>query len=50
MKDETVNKLDLFQYTFYDESGNLVVVLDQEFIKKLFNADVILLEETYKKE
>lgn len=41
-----INKKDLFNYTFHDESGDLCVVLNVEYIKKLFNADVVLLDET----
>lgn len=46
MEDEKINKKDLFQYTFYDNNHSLNVVLNVEYIKKLFNADIVLLEET----
>lgn len=46
MENEKVNKVDLFQYTFFDNSGKLNVVLNVEYIKKLFDADIVLLEET----
>ena len=46
MENEKVNKVDLFQYTFCDNNGKLNVVLNVEYIKKLFDADIVLLEET----
>lgn len=45
---EENNKIDkekLFQYTFYDNNRELNVVLDVEYLKKIFNADNILLNE-----
>lgn len=45
MKDDKIEKKDLFHYTFHDDSGNLCVVLNVENIKKMFNADIVLLEE-----
>ena len=46
MENDKINIVDLFQYTFHDDSGDLCVVLNVEYIKKLFNADVVLLDET----
>lgn len=42
---EEINKEDIFNYTFYDESHKLCVVLNTDYLKKLFDADIILLEE-----
>ena len=46
MESDKINKKDLFQYTFYDANHKLNVVLNVDYIKKLFNADIVLLEET----
>ena len=46
MENEKINKEDLFHYTFYDSNHSLNVVLNVDYIKKLFNADNVLLEET----
>lgn len=46
MENVKVNKLDLFNYTFYDDNQRLCVVLNKEYLKELFNADIIMLEET----
>ena len=35
----------LMSYGFYDESGKYNIVLNQERLKRMFNADIILLEE-----
>lgn len=40
-----INKNDLFNYSFYDEAQNYTFVLNQEYLKKLLGADIILLEE-----
>ena len=45
MENEKINKKDIFNYTFYNEDNKLCVVLNQEYLKKLFNADIVLLEE-----
>lgn len=45
---ESLNKesyKELMSYGFYDESGKYNVVLNKEKLKKLLNADIILLEE-----
>lgn len=39
------DKSNLLNYSFYDESGELVVVLNNEYIKELFGANKILLDE-----
>lgn len=36
----------IMDYSFYDESGNLIVKLDKEKLKQLFECDEIILEET----
>ena len=43
---EMIKKSDLLEYTFCDDQQKLNVVLNVEYLKKLFNADIILLEET----
>lgn len=43
---ENIEKDKLFSYTFYNEQSQLVVVLNEEYIKKIYNADVVLLNET----
>lgn len=45
MENEKINKSDIFQYTFYDDSHKLNVVLNVDYIKKLFGADIVLLED-----
>ena len=45
MENEKIDKSKLFNYTFYDDDKRLCVVLNTEFLKQLFEADVILLEE-----
>lgn len=45
MENEKIDKSKLFNYTFYDEDKKLCVVLNQEFIKQIFNADIVLLDE-----
>ena len=46
MKSDMIDKNNLFQYTFYDESHKLNVVLDEDYIKEVFEADIVLLKET----
>ena len=46
MENEKINKKDIFNYTFYDDNKKLCVVLNQEYLKQLFEVDIILLEET----
>ena len=45
MENEKIDKSKLFDYTFYDDDKRLCVVLNQEYIKQIFNADIVLLEE-----
>ena len=45
MENEKIDKKDLFNYTFYDDSHRLCVVLNTDKLKEIFNADIILLEE-----
>lgn len=42
---DKIDKNKIFNYTFYDDSHKKCVVLNTEFLKQLFEADVILLEE-----
>lgn len=37
----------LLDYSFYNEDGQLTVILNKSYLKHLFEADVILLEETF---
>lgn len=37
----------ILNYGFYNENYQYVVVLDKEKLKKIFDADIILLEENY---
>lgn len=46
MKNDMIEKSNLFQYTFYDEGHKLNVVLDEDYIKEIFEADIVLLKET----
>ena len=45
MENEKIDKSKLFNYTFYDDDKRLCVVLNQEYIKQIFNAVIVLLEE-----
>ena len=45
MIEETIKKSDLLNYSFYDESHKLVAVINEELLKKIFKADIILLKE-----
>lgn len=46
MKNDIIEKSNLFQYTFYDEGHKLNVVLNEDYIKEIFEADIVLLDET----
>lgn len=46
MKEEDLKKL--VNYSFYDEQNQYCVVLNEQYLKKLFKADIILLNEVYK--
>lgn len=41
-----IDKKDIFQYSFYDDEHKLNVVLNEEYIKEIFDADIVLLKET----
>lgn len=45
--DEKISKRDLFKYSFYQDNGKLAVVLDEEYLKELFNADELLFKESF---
>ena len=45
MEDIKVNKSDILDYSYYDENNKLVTVLNVDFLKKLFNTDIISLCE-----
>ena len=40
-----ITRENLLKYSFYDDDNKLNVVINEEFLKKLFNADTILLNE-----
>jgi hypothetical protein len=42
---DIIYKDEIFEYSFYDESKKITVVLNKENLKKIFKADHILLEE-----
>lgn len=46
MADETIKKLDLLDYSFYDDNNKLVTVLNEQLLKDIFKSDIILLKET----
>lgn len=46
MEEEKINKSELFKYSFYEENGKYIVVLNKDNIKKMFNADDVIWEET----
>ena len=45
MIEEMIKKSDLFNYSFYDEEHNLVTVVNEELLKKIFKTDIIILHE-----
>lgn len=45
MSEEIIKKSDLLEYSFYDDNHNLVTVVNEDLLKKVFNADIILLHE-----
>lgn len=44
MEDKKINTGDIFKYGYYDEDMKKIVVLSEEKILNLFNADEIILE------
>lgn len=48
MNEEKLKKL-LLQYSFYDDQHKLNIVLNKNYLKELFEADIILLDETQHK-
>lgn len=42
---ELIKKSEIFKYTYYDDTGKLVVVLNEDYIKQLFKADVVTFNE-----
>lgn len=44
MEDKKINIRDIFEYGYYDEDMKKFVVLSEEKILNLFNADEIILE------
>ena len=47
--EDTIEKSDLFRYTFYNDSGEYVAVLNADKIKELLGVDVLVFEENYGK-
>lgn len=45
MIEETIKKSDLLNYSFYDEDHKLVTVVNEDLLKKIFKADIIMLNE-----
>lgn len=43
-----MNKKDIMKYGFYNESKQFIVVLNEDKLKEIFKADIILLKEEYK--
>lgn len=44
-QNDLVKRLDLVKDTYFDDNGRYVVVLNENYIKKLFKADIL----TFKK-
>lgn len=44
MDEEKLKEL-LLQYSFYDDQHKLNIVLNENYLKQLFKADIILLDE-----
>ena len=44
--DEKVDKRNIFRYTFCEEDGEVVTVLNEQYLKQLFNSDRLIFEET----
>lgn len=42
---DTINKNDIFNYSFYDDEHKLVTVLNEDKLKQIFNADRIIFNE-----
>ena len=40
-----VNLESFFKYSFYDEQGNNVVILDDKKLKEFFDADIVAFNE-----
>lgn len=45
VEEEMIKKSDLLEYTFYDENHKLIVVVNEDLLKKMFGADIIMLNE-----
>lgn len=42
-----INKKDLMDYGFCDESGNYIVKINKDKLKELYGADDIIFQENY---
>ena len=42
-----INKEDILDYGFYDETHKYIVKLNEDKLKEIFEADKIILEENY---
>lgn len=42
---EVIRKEDIFHYTYIDENGDTVTVLNEQFLKNLFNCNELVFEE-----
>lgn len=43
---EKLNIKELLNYSYYDDSGKLVAVIKEDILKKVFDADIIIFNET----
>lgn len=41
-----IKRSDLFEYTYYEENGTLIGVLNKSKLKELLGVDKVILEET----
>lgn len=48
VKDNNIEKFEIMDYGFYEDSKQYVVVLNREKLKKLFGADKVIFEEVYR--
>jgi len=44
---KTVQVKDIVKYTYYDDSHNLVAILDEDKLKEIFDADIVAFNEEY---
>lgn len=49
LAERTIKREDLFQYTFYNDEGKELAVLDKEKLRIIIGVDDVILEEDYGK-